>query len=562
MGTVVGLFESREQAVEAVSALKKARFPADDMSIVMRDSGQAADVAVDAGITESSGDAAATGAIGGGLLGGLAGLVLGAGALAIPGIGPIIAAGPIAAMLTGGALGAATGGIVGALTEAGISEDEAAHYQTGVERGGILLSVKVPDGREAEARKVLEHAGPHDIDYHRSKWESDPEFRYDIEAATPAAKSSKAKATKGGTKMATTGKHDDTKATVSTATGGTAGALAGAGIGAAVGGPVGAAVGAGIGAVTGSAAGGAVGYEAHEPELRGEYESSLKGKKGSTSAHSWEEVSPAYRYAWESYDRPEYKGKSYAQVSSDLKKGWTGSGSYADYEPHIKGAWEKRATQTIDAGDEAVVPVVEEELHVGKQKVEKGGVKVKSRVTETPVEADVHLHEEHVEVRRRAVNRDVTGADVAAFQEGTIELKETAERAVVSKKAKVVEEVVVSKKGSDKTQKVRDTVRKTDVEVEEIDTPEVVTEGGFETFRPAFEKHHKSHYAKAGSTFDEYSPAYSFGHTLAGDAKYRGSVWAIVEPQARKSWEARHEGAWEEFKDAIHHAWDKARAKL
>ena len=562
MGTVVGLFESRAQAVEAVAALKKARFPADDMSIVMRDSGQAADVAVDAGITESSGDAAATGAIGGGLLGGLAGLVLGAGALAIPGIGPIIAAGPIAAMLTGGALGAATGGIVGALTEAGVPEEEATHYQSGVERGGILLSVKVPDGREAEAREVLEHTGPHDIDYHRSKWEKDPEYRYDIEAAPVAAASSKAKSSKGATKMATgTGKHEDTKATVSTATGGTAGALAGAGIGAVVGGPVGAAVGAGIGAVTGSAAGGAIGYEAHEPALRSEYESSLKGKKG-TAAHSWDEVSPAYKYAWESYDRPEYQGKSYSDVSTHLKKGWTGSGSYDDYEPHIKGAWEKRASQTIAEGEEAVLPVVEEELQVGKKKVEKGAVRVKTTVTETPVEADVHLHEERVEVKRRPVNRAVTGADVAAFQEGTIELKESAEEVVVTKKSRVVEEVVVGKKGSDKTQTVKDTVRKTDVEVENVATAPVVTEGGFETFRPTFEKHHKSHYAKAGAAFAAYSPAYEFGHTLAGDSRYATGEWTTIEPQARKTWEAKHKGTWEEFKDAIHHAWDKARAKV
>ena len=391
-----------------------------------------------------------------------------------------------------------------------------------------------------------------------------PEYRYDIEAAPPAAKPTKAKTSKGGTKMATTtGKHEDTKATVSTATGGTAGALAGAGIGAAIGGPVGAAVGAGIGAVTGSAAGGAAGYEAHEPELRREYESSSKSKKGATTtAHSWDEVSPAYKYAWESYDRPEYQGKSYADVSTHLKKGWTGSGSYSDYEPHIKGAWEKRASQTLAAGDEAVLPVVEEELQVGKRKVEKGAVRVKTTVTETPVQADVHLHEEHVEVKRRPVNRAVTGADVAAFQEGTIELKESAEEVVVSKNARVVEEVVVGKKGSTKTQTVHDTVRKTDVEVENVATAPVVTDQGFETFRPAFEKHHKSHYAKAGSSFGEYTPAYEFGHTLAGDAKYSTGDWITVEPLARKSWEAKHKGTWEEFKDAIHHAWDKARAKV
>ncbi len=555
MGTVVGLFETRDQAVGAVDALKKAGFAADDMSILMRDSGQAADVAVDAGITDSTGDAAATGALGGGLLGGLAGLVLGAGALAIPGIGPIIAAGPIAAMLTGGALGAATGGIIGALTEAGIPEDEATHYQSGVERGGILLSVKAPDGREAEARDVLKRGGLHDLKHHRSKWEKDPKYRYDIEAHPDLSQTTKAKTKKGDTAMAT--EKTDLKGTAGTAGGGTAGALAGAGIGAVVGGPVGAAVGAGIGAVTGAAAGATVDYESHEPALRKEYESTLaKSKKGAT-AHSWEQVSPAYRYAWESHDRPEYQGKAYSQVSSDLKKGWTGTGSYADYEPHVKAAWERRASQTLASGGEAVVPVVEEELQVGKRKVEKGAVQVKTRVTETPVEESVNLHEEHVKVKRRAVDRPVGDADVAAFQEGTIELKESAEEAVVSKKARVVEEVVVSKEGSDKTQTVRDKVRRTDVDVQQVDTPEVVT---YESFEPEFRKHHKAHFAK-GSTYDDYAPAYQFGHTLAGDERYRTAEWTTVEPQARKSWEAKHKGTWEEFKDSIRHSWDKVRGK-
>lgn len=552
MGTVVGLIETRERAVKAVEALKKAGFTPADMSILMRDSGQAADVAVEAGVADSTGDAAAAGAMGGGLLGGLAGLILGAGALAIPGIGPIIAAGPIAAMLTGGALGAATGGIIGALTEAGVPEEEATHYQAGIERGGILLSVKVPDGREAEARDVLKRAGLHDLKHHRTQWEKDPAFRYDIEAPAAVSKST----TRKGASAMASGKHEEGKGIVGTATGGTAGALAGAGIGAVVGGPVGAAVGAGIGAVAGSAAGGAVDYEAHEPELRKSFESS--SAKGS---RSWEQVSPAYRYGWESHDRPEYKGKAWSQVHSDLKKGWTGEGKWSDHEPHIKNAWERRATHHAQSGGEAVVPVVEEELHVGKRKVEKGAVKVKSTVTETPVETDIHLHEEHVKVKRRAVDRPVSDADVSAFQEGTIEMKETAEEAVVTKKARVVEEVVISKEGRDKTQTVRDKVRKTDVEVEEVDTPAVVTHESFETFRPVFQKHHKTHYGKAGAAFDDYSPAYQFGHTLAVDKRYHGSDWTVIEPEARKHWERDHKGTWEEFKDAVHHAWDKARGR-
>ncbi len=367
--------------------------------------------------------------------------------------------------------------------------------------------------------------------------------------------------------MANSNKHDDKKATVSTAGGGAAGALAGAGIGAAVGGPVGAAVGAGIGAVTGSAAGGAIGYASHEADFRKDFESS-----GTSKSHTWETVSPAYQYGYDSFDHPEYQGKSYSQVSSHLKKGWSGQGEYSAFEPYVKKAYEHRATshtamgagataaKATTAASGSVIPVVEEELQVGKRKVETGGVKVKTSVTETPVETDVSLHKETVKVQRRAVDRPLTDAD-AAFREGTIELKETAEQAVVNKRARVIEEIVLSKEGSDTTHKVKDKVRKTNVDVENVETPAVVTHESFESFKPTFEKHHKSKYASTGTTLEEFTPAYRFGHSLGTDTRYNAGNWATVEPEARQHWEAKNEGTWEEFKEAVHHAWDQARGK-
>lgn len=125
---------------------------------------------------------------------------------------------------------------------------------------------------------------------------------------------------------------------------------------------------------------------------------------------------------------------------------------------------------------ETVIPVVEEELQVGKRSVQRGGVRIYRHVTERPVEEQVTLHEEHVNVDRRPVNRAVTDAD-NAFQGGTMELTETAEEAVVSKNARVVEEIVVGKTATDRTETVRDTVRRTDVDVQEIDTDAVTTRG-------------------------------------------------------------------------------------
>ncbi|MGI4881060.1 MAG: DUF2382 domain-containing protein [Janthinobacterium lividum] len=125
------------------------------------------------------------------------------------------------------------------------------------------------------------------------------------------------------------------------------------------------------------------------------------------------------------------------------------------------------ATPATDRGlgnDEQTIPVVEETLRVGKREVERGGVRVRSYVVETPVSEQVSLHEEHVSIERRPVNGGAVPAD--AFRERTIEMVETAEEAVVAKDARVVEEVVVRKTADDRTETVSDTVRRTEVEVD------------------------------------------------------------------------------------------------
>jgi len=122
-----------------------------------------------------------------------------------------------------------------------------------------------------------------------------------------------------------------------------------------------------------------------------------------------------------------------------------------------------------DVTDREVIPVVEENLEVGKRAVERGGARIRSRVIEKPVEANVRLREEHVVVNRRPVDRAVTNADMNNLQEGDIELTERAEVPVVNKQARVVEEIEVGKQVEEHDETVRDTVRRTDVDVQEID---------------------------------------------------------------------------------------------
>lgn len=114
-----------------------------------------------------------------------------------------------------------------------------------------------------------------------------------------------------------------------------------------------------------------------------------------------------------------------------------------------------------------VIPVTQEELVVGKREVDRGGVRVFRRVVEEPVTESVNLHEEHVVIERRPVNRAVTDAEMRQGDQ-TIELTETAEEAVVGKTSRVVEEVRIGKQATDHTETVRDTVRHTEVDVKQI----------------------------------------------------------------------------------------------
>jgi len=130
------------------------------------------------------------------------------------------------------------------------------------------------------------------------------------------------------------------------------------------------------------------------------------------------------------------------------------------------------ATATSDAtaatGQETKLPVIEEELKVGKRQRTGGGVRVYTRTTERPVEEQVNLREERATVERRPVDRPASEADMAGFTEKSVEVVETAEEAVVSKTARVVEEVVVGKETRERAETVSDVVRRTDVEVEQL----------------------------------------------------------------------------------------------
>lgn len=155
-GTVVGLFKNQVDAERAIERLKQSGFSENQIGVAMRDRGQQKELIEGTGTQAAEG--AATGAISGGVLGGVIGLLAGVGALAIPGIGPIIAGGALASTLTGAGIGAAAGGLIGALTGMGIPEEDARHFDEGFQAGGTLVTVNA-GGRDEAARECLSDSG-------------------------------------------------------------------------------------------------------------------------------------------------------------------------------------------------------------------------------------------------------------------------------------------------------------------------------------------------------------------------------------------------------------------
>jgi uncharacterized protein (TIGR02271 family) len=194
------------------------------------------------------------------------------------------------------------------------------------------------------------------------------------------------------------------------------------------------------------------------------------------------------------------------------------------------------------------IPVVQEELKVGKREVQRGGVRIYQHVVETPVSESVDLREEKVTVQRRAIDQMVDPADVPAFQETSFELRETAEEPVVEKTARVVEEVIVGKEVRQRQEEVTDTLRRTEVEVEDLGADN----------DSLFRTHWNSNYAAEGGKYDDYAPAYRYGSEMRRSELYRNRPWDEAETDLRQDWEARRHGsAWEKFKAAVRHGWDR-----
>lgn len=169
--TVTALFDTYEAAANAVRKLEAGGVAHSDISIVSNDASHSR--YYDSDTTGDHVSGTGTGASLGTILGGGAGLLAGLGMLAIPGLGPVVAAGWLASTLVGAGVGAAAGGLVGSLTDAGISRDDAHLYAEGVRRGGTLVTVRADDAMIDRVTDVLDDEGTVDLDERESNWRSE-----------------------------------------------------------------------------------------------------------------------------------------------------------------------------------------------------------------------------------------------------------------------------------------------------------------------------------------------------------------------------------------------------
>jgi hypothetical protein len=194
--TIVALYDDFADAVRAVRALEEAGFQHEDLNLVANNAenrwgdADAARRAAPAHETKTHGAGGAeTGAAVGAVAGGTAGLLASLGVLAIPGIGPVLAAGPLVALIAGAGVGATAGGVIGGLVGLGVPEEEAHAYAEGLRRGGALVTAKVADAQVPRAIEILDRHDAVDVEERQAGWRDTGWRRFDERAEPWSAKS-------------------------------------------------------------------------------------------------------------------------------------------------------------------------------------------------------------------------------------------------------------------------------------------------------------------------------------------------------------------------------------
>ncbi|UFS69018.1 YsnF/AvaK domain-containing protein [Geomonas sp. RF6] len=222
---------------------------------------------------------------------------------------------------------------------------------------------------------------------------------------------------------------------------------------------------------------------------------------------------------------------------------------------------QERTEMTGRTGQERVIPVTEEQVKVGKREVPEGMVRVYSHIESVPIQENVSLREEHAKVERRPVDRPISGSERDAFKEASVEVREMREEPVVSKEARVKEEVLVGKETSQRMETVSETARQTRVDVDRSGEGRQhgMAATGLNAEDEDFRRHYQSMYGGKGD-FEAYRSAYHYADEDKEAARFQGRDWSEVEEDLHRSWDRNHPaGSWAQFKEAIRYGWNKKR---
>lgn len=531
--TVLGLFDSFSEAQNAVEDLKRFGVGQDAISLVARDAQGDATDAQEVGSTGAA-EGAGAGAVGGTLVGGALGLLVGAGLLAIPGIGPVLAAGPLAAAIgtiaaaagataLGAGIGAATGGLLGGLMGSGIPEDEAHAYVEGVRRGGSLLSVNASDVEADDVRQILLRNGAVDMDRRSDEWRAagwgSPATGDNGLARPDVGDSTRREAGAANDDWEESSKLGTTGGTV-------AGAATGAAIGAA-GGPVGAVIGGIAGAATGAASG-AAGDVAGE---RAEDSTARKGRSDNLPNADADLTSESGRRS------ARYAGAD--EMGGALSNMGAGDGSA---QPG------RMAPQPgVSTGSERLGTLMSGESAATQPSAKpRGG----ARIYDSSAKHDAATVSE--------------GAALPAHGDFARGMRDQPAAAVEPDFARGMHnEPAASPPDHAELPNHGDFARGMRDESAAPVAPDFARgQRSFELYDNDFLAHYKSLTGAGGQPYDYYKPGYQFGFDMANDRSHSHDSWERAEADARQGWQHDARGSWEEFKQSIRYGWEKARGQI
>lgn len=289
MHTVIATYRNITEAQKAVTDLVNAGFERDNISLVVSDTeGRYQHLTSQANVTDPNDVSAGEGALVGGIEGGIIGMALGLGALAIPGIGPVLAFGPLIGGLIGAGAGAITGGLAASLIDLGIDETDAHTYAEAVRRGYALVTVQAPEGRVDETRSILSRYDVVDIDDRAEHWRSEGWTGYDVEA-------------KPFTRKDVEAEHGywDT--------------------------------------------GYNQGFDSQLEDFRKHYRTNYANNQ-----YSFNNYQPAYQFGYGLAEDPRYTGRSWTDIEMDVRRDWESNrqGAWEDFKDSVRYAWE-RAKATV-----------------------------------------------------------------------------------------------------------------------------------------------------------------------------------------------------------------------